>query len=206
MKVSSSDLSAGQKPNGSKSMPIGMVILGRQGSGKGTQAIRIAESYGVVHISTGDMLRAAVADGTELGLKAKSLMDAGDLVPDSVINGIVEERLLKQDVQSGGFLLDGFPRTVGQAEALLTYAEDDLRLALNLDVSIDEVMARMLSRGRDDDTAEAITRRLELYETETAPLLDWFAERGILKIVDGNGTETDVFGRLRAVIEEISEK
>ena len=187
-------------------MPIGMVILGRQGSGKGTQAIRIAESYGVVHISTGDMLRAAVAEGTELGLKAKSIMDAGDLVPDSVINGIVEERLLKQDVQSGGFLLDGFPRTVGQADALLSYAEDDLRLALNLDVSIDEVMTRMLSRGRDDDTTEAITRRLELYETETAPLLDWFAERGILKIVDGNGTETEVFGRLRAVIEEISEK
>jgi len=206
MKVSSSDLSADQKPNGSKSMPIGMVILGRQGSGKGTQATRIAESYGVVHISTGDMLRAAVEDGTELGLKAKSIMDAGDLVPDSVINGIVEERLLKQDVQSGGFLLDGFPRTVGQADALVSYAEDDLRLALNLDVSIDEVMARMLSRGRDDDTTEAITRRLELYETETAPLLDWFAERGILKIVDGNGTETEVFGRLRAVIEEISEK
>ena len=113
---------------------------------------------------------------------------------------------MKQDVQNGGFLLDGFPRTVGQADALLSYAEDDLRLALNLDVSIDEVMARMLSRGRDDDTTEAITRRLELYETETAPLLDWFAERGILKIVDGNGTETDVFGRLRAVIEEISEK
>tara|TARA_Y100001936_G_scaffold127474_1_gene124816 strand:+ start:152 stop:715 length:564 start_codon:yes stop_codon:yes gene_type:complete len=187
-------------------MPIGMVILGRQGSGKGTQAIRIAESYGVVHISTGDMLRAAVAEGTELGLKAKSIMDAGDLVPDSVINGIVEERLLKQDVRSSGFLLDGFPRTVGQAEALLSYAEKDLRLALNLDVSIDEVMTRMLARGRDDDTAEAITRRLELYETETAPLLDWFEERGILKIVDGNGTETDVFDRLTAVIEEISEK
>ncbi len=183
-----------------------MVILGRQGSGKGTQAIRIAESYGVVHISTGDMLRAAVAEGTELGLKAKSIMDAGNLVPDSVINGIVEERLLKQDVRSDGFLLDGFPRTVGQAEALLSYAEDDLRLALNLDVSIDEVMTRMLARGRDDDTAEAITRRLELYETETAPLLDWFEERGILKIVDGNGTETDVFDRLTAVIEEIPEK
>ena len=116
-----------------------MVILGRQGSGKGTQAIRIAESYGVVHISTGDMLRAAVAEGTELGLKAKSIMDAGDLVPDSVINGIVEERLLKQDVQSGGFLLDGFPRTVGQADALVSYAEDDLRLALNLDVSIEKL-------------------------------------------------------------------
>ncbi|MBJ68528.1 MAG: adenylate kinase [Acidimicrobiaceae bacterium] len=187
-------------------MPLGIVILGRQGSGKGTQAVRIAESFGVVHISTGDMLRAAVAEGTELGMKAKSIMDSGDLVPDTVINGIVEERLQKDDVQSGGFLLDGFPRTVGQAEALSGYAENDLNLALNLDVSIDEVMDRMLARGRDDDTAEAITRRLELYETETAPLLDWFEERGILKIVDGNGAEDEVFSRLTAVIEEISEK
>ena len=184
-------------------MPLGMVILGRQGSGKGTQAVKIAESLGVIHISTGDMLRAAVAEGTELGLEAKSIMDAGDLVPDTVINGIVEERLLKDDVKQGGFLLDGFPRTVGQAEALLSYADNDLCLALNLDVSIDEVMTRMLARGRDDDTAEAITRRLELYETETAPLLSWFTERGILKVVDGNGEETEVFGRLMEVIEEI---
>ena len=183
-----------------------MVILGRQGSGKGTQAIRIAESFGVIHISTGDMLRAAVADGTELGLKAKSIMDSGDLVPDSVINGIVEERLLKEDVQRGGFLLDGFPRTVGQAVALLSFVEEDLQLAVNLDVSIEEVMTRMLARGREDDTTEAITRRLELYETETAPLLDWFAERGILKIVDGDGTETEVFERLVDVVKEISEK
>ena len=104
-------------------MPLGMVILGRQGSGKGTQAVKIAESLGVIHISTGDMLRAAVAEGTELGLEAKSIMDAGNLVPDTVINGIVEERLLKDDVKQGGFLLDGFPRTVGQAEALLSYAD-----------------------------------------------------------------------------------
>jgi len=180
-----------------------MVILGRQGSGKGTQAARIAESFGVVHISTGDMLRAAVAEGTELGLKAKSLMDSGDLVPDSVMNGIVEERLLKEDAQGGGFLLDGFPRTVGQAEALLSYVEEDLQLAINLDVSIEEVIIRMLARGREDDTIEAITRRLELYETETAPLLDWFAEKGILKIVDGDGTETEVFERLVDVVEEI---
>lgn len=187
-------------------MPIGMVILGRQGSGKGTQAVRIAELFGVIHISTGDMLRAAVADGTELGLKAKSIMDSGDLVPDSVINGIVKQRLLKEDVQQGGFLLDGFPRTVGQAEALSSYVEDSLQLALNLDVPIDEVMARMLARGRDDDTTEAITRRLELYETETAPLLEWFGQRGILKIVDGNGTEDEVFDRLVSVVDQIVRK
>ncbi len=183
-----------------------MIILGRQGSGKGTQALRIAESFGVIHISTGDMLRAAAADGTELGLKAKSIMDSGDLVPDSVINGIVKERLLKEDVLRGGFLLDGFPRTVGQAEALLSYVDEDLQLAVHLYVSIEEVTARMLARGRDDDTAEAITRRLELYETETAPLLDWFTERGILTIVDGGGTESEVFDRLVDAVEEISEK
>ena len=96
-------------------MTIGMVILGRQGSGKGTQAIRIAEQFGIIHISTGDMLRAAVQDGTELGLQAKEIMDAGGLVSDDVINGIVKERLAKNDVQSSGFLLDGYPRTVGQA-------------------------------------------------------------------------------------------
>ena len=99
-------------------MTLGMIILGRQGSGKGTQAVRIAERFGIIHISTGDMLRVAVEEGTELGLKAKSIMDAGELVTDDVINGIVEERLKKEDVLHSGFLLDGYPRTVGQATEL----------------------------------------------------------------------------------------
>jgi len=182
-------------------MTLGMVILGRQGSGKGTQAIRIAEQFGVIHISTGDMLRTAVKEGTELGLQAKDLMDAGELVSDSIINGIVQERLQKEDVSRSGFLLDGYPRTVGQAIELRNLAHDDLKLAINLEVSIKEVTERMISRGRADDTEEAIARRLELYEAETAPLLEWFTEAGILCVVDGLGSETEVYARIVEAVE-----
>lgn len=184
-------------------MAYGMIILGRQGSGKGTQATRIADRYGVVHISTGDMLRSAVAEGTEMGLKAKVLMDAGDLVPDDVMNGIVDERLAKADVVNDGFLLDGFPRTLGQADALVGFVGERLQLAINLDVAVEVVTERMVARGREDDTTESITRRLELYEDETAPLLDWAEDRGILTVVDGLGTEDEVFGRLSLVIAEL---
>ncbi|MCB0995096.1 MAG: adenylate kinase [Acidimicrobiales bacterium] len=177
------------------------MILGRQGSGKGTQAIRLSERYGVVHISTGDMLRAAVAAGTELGLRAKAVMDAGELVSDEIMNGIVAERLTESDVETGGFLLDGYPRTVGQAEALAAAAGDQLSLAINLDVPEAEVMTRMKSRGRTDDTDEAIRTRLALYEAETSPLLAWFADRDLLVTVDGLGSEHDVFGRLTSAID-----
>lgn len=180
-----------------------MIILGRQGSGKGTQATRIAEQYGVVHISTGDMLRAAVAEGTELGQKAKVIMDAGDLVPDDIMIGIVDERLSKDDVVRGGFLLDGFPRTPGQADALVGFVGDRLQLAINLDVAVEVVTERMMARGREDDTPESIARRLELYEAETAPLLSWAEDRGILHVVDGLGTEDEVFARLQKVIESV---
>tara|TARA_B100000029_G_scaffold512596_1_gene609687 strand:+ start:427 stop:984 length:558 start_codon:yes stop_codon:yes gene_type:complete len=182
-------------------MSLGMVILGRQGSGKGTQAVRIAERFGVIHISTGDMLRTAVKEGTELGLKAKNIMDAGDLVPDTVINGIVQERLTKGDVERSGFLLDGYPRTVGQANELRNLAKGNLKLAINLEVTIEEVTKRMISRGREDDTEEAIARRLELYEAETAPLLEWFSKEGILSVIDGSGTEIEVYSRIVSAIE-----
>ena len=177
-----------------------MIILGRQGSGKGTQALRIAERYGVVHISTGDMLRQAVADGTELGQRAKAIMDAGDLVPDDIMNGIVDERLSKDDVVNGGFLLDGYPRTPGQADALVGFVGDRLHVAINLDVPTEVVTDRMMARGREDDTPESIARRLELYEAETAPLLSWAEDRGILLVVDGLGSEDEVFARLERVI------
>ena len=137
-------------------MPVGLVILGRQGSGKGTQAVRIADARGVVHISTGDMLRAAVAAGTPLGLAAKEIMDAGGLVSDDIMNGIVRERLAEPDVVAGGFLLDGYPRTPGQADALAEAVGDQLDLAINLDVPVAEVTARMMARGREDDTPESI--------------------------------------------------
>ena len=183
---------------------VHLVILGRQGAGKGTQAARLVEAYSPIHVSTGDMLRAAVADGTELGRRAGVLMDAGDLVGDDLINGIVAERLAQPDVAEHGFLLDGYPRTPDQAAAMegfLAEAGTTLDGAVNLDVPADEVTARMLARGRADDTEEAIRRRLDLYEAETAPLLAWFADRGLLDVVDGIGDEDVVFGRLSTVID-----
>ncbi|MXZ85103.1 MAG: adenylate kinase [Acidimicrobiia bacterium] len=179
-----------------------LVILGRQGSGKGTQATLLAERYGVVHVSTGDMLRAAVAAGTELGLRAKAVMDVGNLVGDDIMIGIVGERLADDDIQAHGVLLDGFPRTTAQADALAEIlGGTGPDLAINLDLPIAEVTERMLARGRDDDTEETISRRLELYEAETAPLLAWFEERGRLTVVDGLGTEDEVFARLSQVVD-----
>ena len=183
---------------------IHLVILGRQGSGKGTQAARLVEAYRPIHVSTGDMLRVAVAAGTELGLQARALMNAGDLVGDDLINGIVAERLAQPDVVENGFLLDGYPRTPDQAAAMevfLAEAGMPLDAAVNLDVPVDVVTARMLARGRADDTEEAIRRRLALYESETAPLLAWFADRGLLDVVDGLGDVDVVFGRLADVID-----
>jgi len=182
---------------------VRLVILGRQGSGKGTQAARLVDAYGSVHISTGDMLRAAVNAGTELGLEASVVMDAGDLVGDDLINGIVAERLALDDVAADGFLLDGYPRTPDQATALEDFLAETgtpLDVALNLDVSVDEVTARLVARGRTDDTEEGIRRRLDLYESETAPLLAWFAERELLDVVDGLGDEDAVFDRLTSAI------
>ena len=181
-----------------------LVILGRQGSGKGTQCARLMESFGPVHVSTGDMLRAAVATGTEFGRQAEAIMDAGELVSDEVMNGIVAERLSADDVVERGVLLDGYPRTPAQAEALeeaLESAGTHLDLALNLEVSIEEATRRMLDRARADDTEEAILRRLALYETETAPLVAWFEKRSLLITVDGLGSEDEVFQRLRRAVE-----
>lgn len=184
--------------------PLRMVILGRQGSGKGTQSERLIAAFGCVHLSTGDVLRAAVAAGTELGRQAKAVMDSGALVGDDIINGIVRDRLAQEDIAVGGVLLDGYPRTSEQADALeavLDASGHRLDVAVNVDVPIDVVTARMLQRGRSDDTLEAIGRRLELYEEQTAPLLDWFEARGLLAIVDGVGTPEEVFDRVLAAVE-----
>lgn len=178
-----------------------IVIVGRQGSGKGTQSERIVEHFGVVHVSTGDMLRAAVAAGIGLGAKAKVIMDAGDLVPDELMNAIVADRLGQPDVVENGVLLDGFPRTPAQAEELeVILGDGGVDAAINLDVPIEVVTERMVARGRADDTAEGIARRLELYEAQTAPLLEFFDERGVLHTVDGIGGEDEVFGRVEAVL------
>ena len=179
------------------------VILGRQGAGKGTQCAMLVERYGLIHVSTGDMLRAAVAAGTELGQKADAIMKAGELVSDEIMNGIVAERLAQDDIMEHGVLLDGFPRTTAQADALEQILADqgvELDAAINIDVPLDEVTARMLARGRADDTEEGIARRLELYEEQTAPLLEWFAEHDKLVIVDGLGTEDEVFARVAGVL------
>ena len=181
-----------------------MVILGRQGSGKGTQSLRLAAQYGCVHLSTGDVLRAAVEAGTELGQQAAGIMNAGGLVGDDIMIPLVAERVAKPDIMAGGVLLDGFPRTADQAnglEAMLAELGQELTIAINLDVPVEEVTTRMVARGREDDTEEAIARRLSLYEEQTAPLLDWFAERGLLATIDGLGEEDQVFSRLREAID-----
>jgi adenylate kinase len=178
-----------------------LVIFGRQGAGKGTQCIRLSERYDVPHISTGDMLRAAVEEGTEFGRKAKAIMDAGDLVPDDVMIGVVDERLSKPDADPG-FLLDGFPRTHDQAYALEKLLGDrKLDAAINLDVPEDIVIERMLARGRADDTVDAIRRRLDLYLEQPAPLLEHYAAADKLVTVNGVGSEDEVAQRLYDDIE-----
>lgn len=180
-----------------------VIVLGRQGAGKGTQCARLVSEYGIKHVSTGDMLRAAVAAGTELGQQAEAIMKSGGLVSDEIMNGIVAERLAEADIVENGVLLDGFPRTTGQAEALEQILADqgvELTAAINIDVPLDEVTARMMSRGREDDTAEAITERLRNYEEQTAPLLDFFAEREKLVVVNGLGEEDEVFARVQGAL------
>ncbi len=185
-------------------MTVRLVIFGRQGAGKGTQCVNIVKTYGVAHISTGDMLRAAVGAGTDMGLLAKEVMDSGGLVGDDIMNGIVADRLSEPDAAGPGFVLDGYPRTQPQAEALLSILGDEsLDAVINLDVPLDEVTARMKSRGREDDTDEAIERRLALYEQETRPVLDFFDEQGLLVTVDGLGTEEEVSSRLISAVNEL---
>jgi adenylate kinase len=178
-----------------------LIVLGRQGAGKGTQCVRLSERYDIPHISTGDMLRAAVQAGTELGQMAKSIMDAGDLVPDEVMNGIVSERLGEADAATG-FLLDGFPRSDVQAAWLNTALEPGgIDLVVSLEVPDGVVIERMLARGRADDTEAAIRRRLDLYEAETAPLMGFYRDLGKVVSVNGHGEEDEVEKRLAEVID-----
>ena len=169
---------------------VKVVFLGPPGAGKGTQAVKIAEKYNVPHISTGDILRAAVKEGTELGKLAKEYMDKGELVPDDVIIGIIRERLSQPDVRERGFILDGFPRTLPQAEALdkmLAELNMPLDKVVYLNVDDEEIVKRLLARGRADDTEEVIRNRLEVFRKQTAPLIDYYSEKGILAEVYGVG-------------------
>lgn len=169
-----------------------ILIVGPQGAGKGTQATLLAKNLTVPHISTGDIFRANVTAGTELGVLAKKYMDSGELVPDEVTQAMVAARLEESDAE-GGFLLDGFPRTVPQARwlsDLLNQHDHELDRVLLLDAPDDVLQERMLARGRADDTAEAISRRLALYHSETTPLLEHYANK--LVSINGVGDVAEV--------------
>lgn len=172
-----------------------IVLLGPPGAGKGTQAVQLAEKLGVPQISTGELFRENITSGTKLGLEAKKYLDAGDLVPASLTNALVDDRLDHDDV-AGGFILDGFPRTVEQAEALHDMLE---RRGLKLDAVVEfrvpeeELVSRLAARGRADDTEDVIRNRFRVYRDETAPLLDYY--RNELKTVDAVGSLDEVFTR-----------
>ena len=173
-----------------------LVLVGPPGAGKGTQATALSEKLAIPHISTGDLFRAHVAERTPLGEEAKRYLDSGELVPDTVTNEMVRERLADDDTQAG-FLLDGFPRNTKQAEVLgnlLAESGHKLDAVIQLDVAEDVVVGRLLSRGRDDDTEEVIRRRQQVYVSDTAPLLDYY--RDILITVDGTGDVDEVSSRV----------
>lgn len=179
-----------------------LILLGPPGSGKGTQAQKLAELYQIPHISTGDLLREAVANQTELGKKAKGYMDRGELVPDETILGMVRDRL-SQDDTKGGWVLDGFPRSVSQAEfldKLLREISQESDRSINLEVPDDTVVSRMLSRGRTDDNEETIRRRLEVYRQQTAPTINYYSDRDRLLSVDGDRDIDEVTAALKAAI------
>ena len=174
-----------------------ILLLGPPGAGKGTQATLLANALHVPHISTGDMLRSAVADGTDLGKQVESIMAAGELVSDDLVVAIVDERLSKEDARCG-YLLDGFPRTIGQAEALNDSVIDAIGTVILLDVSTEEVVQRLLKRaeeeGRSDDNEETIRRRLEVYEADTAPLVEFYG--GSVLTINGMGTVDEILSRI----------
>ncbi|HEV3093525.1 MAG TPA: adenylate kinase [Solirubrobacteraceae bacterium] len=210
-----------------------LILLGPPGAGKGTQAERLQEDFSLAHISTGDMLRAQVAEGTELGRRAQEYMSAGELVPDEVILGMIRARIGEQDAREG-FLLDGFPRNTSQADALAaTLAKSDRRLtaALLIDVPDEEVVRRLGGRRvcaksghvyhvefdppkregicdqdgsrliqRDDDHEETIRRRLEVYVRQTAPLIEYYDQGGLLRRFDGTRTPDEVHDHIRATV------
>lgn len=179
------------------------LLLGKQGAGKGTQAAAIAAHHGIAHISTGDMFRAAVSSGTSFGRRAASHMQRGELVPDEVVIGMVAERLAEDDTLARGFVLDGFPRTRVQAEELQRLLGGaPLDAAVSIDIPDDVVLRRLSDRRREDDTEAVIRRRLELYERETRPLLDYYDELGLLLRLDGVGTVGEVFERVISSLED----
>jgi adenylate kinase len=187
---------------------LNVLLLGPQGAGKGTQGKLIAAEYGVPHIATGDMLRAAMADGTELGRRVKPIYDAGDLVPDEIMIALIRERLAADDA-AGGFVLDGFPRTTPQADALDAMLEEIERpltvvfeFQLPEQVAIERLLGRAQEEGRPDDTPEAIRKRLDLYREQTEPLVEYYRARGILVGIPAEPPVAEVFAEIQRALEQ----
>ena len=206
---------------------MNLVFLGPPGAGKGTQAVGVCEKYGLPHISTGDILRSEIKQQTKLGLEAKKYMDAGQLVPDEVVIGIVASRLTQPDCKNG-FLFDGFPRTLPQAEALAEKV--DIEIAINIDVPDENIIKRLSGRRvckacgatyhvdnhkeancdtcggeliqRTDDAPETVANRLRVYHEQTSPLIDFYQAKGVLKSVDGTRSIDDVFAGICAILDK----
>ncbi|WP_214468420.1 adenylate kinase [Microbacterium flavescens] len=184
-----------------------LLIVGPQGSGKGTQGVRIADAFGVPAISTGDVFRAAVADGSDLGSQVKAIIEAGDLVSDELTSAVVRDRLSQADA-AGGFLLDGYPRNLTQVMHLEEFLEgrgEELDAVIELSVPRDESIARLTLRaqeqGRTDDTEAVIANRLAIYERETAPILGVYGARGIVVQIDGVGSLDEITARIVAALD-----
>lgn len=183
-----------------------LVLLGPPGSGKGTQAARLKDELQVPHISTGDLLRAEVAAGSELGVQAKEVMARGELVSDAILLGMLKTRLRQPDA-GRGFILDGYPRNLAQADALtrlLAEIEQPLDAVVQLDVAtellVERIAGRAQAEGRADDNPESVRKRLQIYDESTAPVIGFYAERGLLARVDGVGTLDEVLARILAAL------
>lgn len=183
-----------------------LLIVGPQGSGKGTQGVRIAEAFGIPAVSTGDVFRAAVKDGSDLGEQVKAVIEAGDLVPDELTSAVVRDRLSQADAEEG-FLLDGYPRNVAQVMHLDEFLEgrDEqldavIELVVPREESIERIARRAAEQGRSDDTEEVIANRLAIYERETAPILEVYRTRAIVDQIDGVGSLDEITSRIIAAL------
>ncbi|AEJ31162.1 adenylate kinase [Leuconostoc sp. C2] len=187
-------------------MTKNLILLGLPGAGKGTQADFIVKDYPNVHISTGDIFRANLTDNTELGQKARTYMDAGNLVPDEVTNAMVAERLSQADVKAAGFMLDGYPRNEAQAEFLDSYLKENgssVSATLYFEVSDSLLRERLLGRGREDDTPEVIDNRLVVNKAANLPLVDYYQKAGVLHTINGGRELTEVYRDVKKVLDTL---
>ena len=189
---------------------LNVLLLGPQGAGKGTQGKLVAAEHGIPHVATGDMLRAAIADGSELGRQVRPLYDAGRLVPDDLMIELIRDRLAREDTAEG-FVLDGFPRTPAQAAALDELLDEIgrpltvvLEFQLPEEVAIERLRRRAEDEGRADDTPEAIRTRLRLYHEETEPLIEHYRTQGVLVPIHADGTPNEVFAEIQAALEQVA--